>query len=120
MPKINEMIPKRYLTKDDVGTGVLATIAGVEKQNVAPDGADPEEKWVLHCNELNKPMVLNSTNIRALAAICGSEDTDGWAGKKIVLVNDPNVSFAGKMTGGIRVRAPRNQPAATPATDLGF
>jgi hypothetical protein len=33
-----------------------------------------------------------------------------------VLYNDPNVSFGGKITGGIRVRKPKNQ-AARSATE---
>jgi hypothetical protein len=31
-----------------------------------------------------------------------------------VVYYDPNVEFGGKLVGGLRVRAPRNQPARTP------
>ncbi len=52
-------------------------------------------------------MVLNNTNAQIIAMILKSEETDDWIGKQIVLYDDPNVSFGGKLVGGIRVRAPR-------------
>ncbi len=112
--KINDMIPKRFLTRDDVGEGVLGTIERVFQMNVAPEGADPEMKYVLQCAELPKPLVLNSTNIHTIASITGSDETDSWKGKQIVLFNDANVSFAGKVVGGIRVRAKRESKEQLP------
>lgn len=114
MPKISEMRESKFLKKEDVGRGVLATIAGCQQHNVAMEGASPEQKWCLSFHELDKPLVLNSTNIQLCAKICGSEDTDHWTGKRIVLYTDPNVSYAGKLVGGIRVRAPKPSAAAPP------
>jgi hypothetical protein len=114
MPKIGEMMSSKYLKKEDVGNGVLVTIAGVKKMNVAVEGADPEYKWAMSFREMDKPMVLNSTNIQLCAKACDSEDTDDWIGKVIVLYDDPNVSYAGKLTGGIRIRARRNAPKPEP------
>jgi hypothetical protein len=73
-------------------------------------------KWCLTFAEC-KPMVLNSTNGQVIAAFLGSENTDDWVGHKIVLFNDPSVMYAGKFSGGLRARAPKNQgaPRATPA-----
>ena len=107
MPKISEMKESKFLKQGDVGNGALMTIAGCEKHNVAMAGAEPEHKWCLEFQETDKPLVLNSTNIQICAQVFGSDDTDDWTGKKIVLFNDPNVSYAGKLTGGIRVRAPK-------------
>ncbi len=76
-------------------------------------------KWCMAFNEVEKPMVLNSTNGQIIAAITGSEETDNWIGKKIVLYDDPNVSFGGKLVGGIRVRAPRGKAATAPAPKPG-
>lgn len=112
MPKISEMRESKFLKKEDVGKGVLATIAGCDQMNVAMEGAGQELKWCLHFRELEKPLVLNSTNIQLCAQICGSEDTDDWKGKPIVLYTDPNVSYGGKLVGGIRVRAPK--PGSVP------
>ena len=107
MPKISEMRESKYLKKEDVGAGALATISDISRQNVAPEGQEPELKWILHFADLEKPLVLNMTNAETIASILGSDDTDDWMGKQIVVYNDPNVSFAGKRTGGIRVRAPK-------------
>jgi hypothetical protein len=112
--KIGEMMPSKYLKKEDIGRGALVTIKGLARTNVAMDGEPVENKYVLYFNEFEKPLVLNSTNIHLCAQICGSEDTDDWIGKQLVLYTDPNVSFGGKLIGGLRVRAPKPQ-AAVPA-----
>jgi hypothetical protein len=125
MPKTSEMRESKFLKKEDVGRGVLATIASCVRKNVAMEGAEPEQKWCLTFRELDKPLVLNSTNIQLCEQICGSDDTDQWVGKRIVLYTDPNVSYAGKLVGGIRVRAQRTvkppnvitQPMPPPRTE---
>lgn len=113
--KVSELKSSKFLKKDDVGNGVLVTIAGVEQVNVAKEGAPEELKWCMHFNELDKPLVLNSTNGQIIEQITGKDDSDDWTGAKIVLYNDPNVSFGGKLTGGIRVRAPKVKATAKPA-----
>jgi hypothetical protein len=115
---INQLKESKFLKKEDVGAGALMTITGLTQDNVAKEGADQELKWCLHFHETDKPLVLNSTNAQLIAAITKQEDTDNWIGHKIVLYVDPAVSFGGKIIGGIRVRAPRNQapkPAMAPA-----
>ncbi len=107
MPKTHEMKESKFLRKEDVGKGTLATITGVVRKNVAQEGAEPEHKWCLTFEELDKPFVLNATNIQLCEGICGSDDTDNWVGKRVVLYTDPNVSYGGKLIGGIRVRAPK-------------
>lgn len=115
MPKTSEMRESKFLKKEDVGRGVLATITGCIRKNVAMEGTDPEEKWCLTFQELDKPLVLNATNIQLCEQVCGSDDTDHWIGKRIVLYTDPNVSFAGKIVGGIRIRKPKpTAPAPVP------
>ena len=111
MASINDLKSSKFLKQSDVGDGVLVTISAVTQENVAKEGAEQEMKWALHFDEFEKPMVLNSTNGQLIAKATGIENDIeiGWVGKKIVLFNDPNVSFGGKITGGIRVRAPRVQ-----------
>lgn len=118
MPNIKSMRNSKFLAKEDCGEGILLTIKGVSKQNVAQAGEPPEEKWVMLFEE-NKPLVLNSTNTKRAAKVCGSDETDDWTGKKIVAFNDEDIEFAGEIVGGIRLRAPRGQAArqeAPPAT----
>lgn len=116
MPKTSEMRESKFLKQSDVqsahGPFVLWTVHGVERVNVAKEGAEPEYKWGMTFEESDKPLVLNSTNIQLCERIFGSDDTDHWNGKKLVLYVDPNVSYGGKVVGGIRVRAPKKATAA--------
>lgn len=112
---ISQLKQSRFLTRNDVGRGMLVTIRSISQENVAKEGAPEELRWVVSFDETEKPMVLNSTNGQIIASITKSEETDNWVGHKVVLYDDPNVSFGGKLVGGIRCRAPRNQPAQAPA-----
>lgn len=114
MPKVHEMMPASYLRKENCEPPILLTIHSLEQENVAPEGQQPEEKWVMYFDEQKLGLVLNSTNIQLAAQICGSQDTDEWIGKKIVAYSEPNISFGGKLVGGIRLRAPKNGKPAKP------
>lgn len=107
MPKTSEMRESKFIKQDDIGRGLLLTIQGCKKYNVAAEGADPEFKWCLTFAEIAKPLVLNATNIQLIENITGSDDTDNWIGKQIVLYVDPTVTFGGKLVGGVRVRRPK-------------
>jgi len=126
MPKISEMKESKFLKQSDIGKAVLWTVHGIERVNVAKEGAEPEYKWAMNFNESDKPLVLNWTNIQLCERIFGSDDTDHWNGKKLVLYVDPNVSYGGKVVGGLRVRQPQAgsvpvppppQPAVAELTD---
>ncbi len=118
---ISKMTESKYLKQDDVGDGKLVTVKGITRTNVAREDDEPEYKYTMAFLETDKPLVLNTTNIQLCARACGSEDTDDWIGKKIVLYTDPNVSYAGKLVGGIRIRAPKNvgqhKPQPMPVED---
>lgn len=114
MPRTGDMRESKFLKKEDVGRGALGTITGCVRMNVSKEGADPEPKWCLTFGEIDKPLVLNATNIQICEQVCGSDDTDDWTGKQIVLYVDPNVSYGGKLIGGIRVRAPKKTAAPPP------
>lgn len=119
MAKIGEMIESKYLKQSDVDGEVAVTIQKVGKANVAREGDEPDYKWMIRFDELKKPMVLNSTNIKRLAKACASDDTDEWTGKKVILYVDPDVEFAGNVVGGLRIRGqkvqqePRQVPSKT-------
>lgn len=76
------------------------------------EGEPDKLRWVMSFDEAEKGLVLNPTNGQLLEAILKSDDSDHWIGHKIVLYNEPSISYGGKITGGIRVRAPRGQAAA--------
>jgi len=106
---LGDLQTSKFLKRADVGPGTLVTIKKLTQENVAKEGAEPEHKAVLWFHELDKPLVLNSTNGQIIAKITGADQNieKNWLGARIVLFDDPNVSFAGKLVGGIRVRAPK-------------
>jgi len=110
---VGDLKTSKFLKKEDVGEGILVTISNLTQENVALDGAPPDMKVTLHFKEVDKPLVLNSTNGQIIAQITGvTEDIEtGWLGKQVVLYTDPNITFQGKLVGGIRVRAPKTQQA---------
>lgn len=115
MPSVNDLTKSKYLKGDDVKPPKLFTISGYDLVELDKDGGQKEKRYALTFRESEKPLVLNKTNGVIIAKICGSDDFDGWIGKKIVVYFDENVGFGGKLTGGIRVRAPKQAvPAAKP------
>ena len=115
MAKIGDMIESKYLKQSDVEDETLVTIVKVGKANVAKKDEEPEFKWLIRFTEFQKPMVLNSTNIKRIARACG-DDTDDWTGKKVILYVDPDVEYAGNVVGGLRVRASRSPAQETVST----
>lgn len=111
MPDISQMTESKFLKRAEVGAGKLVTIEACIQQNVAKKEDAPEMKWCLTFAETDKPMVLNRTNSELVAMITGERNSDEWGGHKIVLYDDPTISYGGKLVGGIRVRAPRGQAA---------
>lgn len=113
---INQLKDSKFLRKEDCGKGILVTIDKIEQFNVAPDGKPEELKWCIVFQEDVKPFVTGPTTRTLVAQIVGSEETDDWHGRQIVLYHDPSIIFAGKVTGGIRPRAPqRPAPRSAPA-----
>ena len=50
-------------------------------------------------------MVLNATNSKTLEKLAGSPMIEDWAGLRVTVWADPDVSFGGQRTGGIRFRS---------------
>ena len=111
---ISEMTKSKYLKKEDCDPAILVTIKNLTEQDVSMENQPEDMKWMLYFTEQEKPLVLNITNNQLIAIATGSENPEGWIGKKIVLFNDPTIMFQGKVTGGIRVRAPKNQAPPAP------
>lgn len=110
MPKLAEMLPSKFLKQADVPQPALVDLTRISKEQVNQENDPEEHKWVAHFREFDRPLVLNTTNLNALSLIFGSEDSDDWKGE-CVIYTDPNVSFGGKLVGGLRVRKAKNQAA---------
>lgn len=113
MPKVSDMIVSKFLRKEDFEEDRVMTIKTVKLEDMPGD--DGQQKWVLYFREDAKGMALNVTSIRVLEKAFG-DDSDMWVGKRVMVYVDPNVSFGGRVVGGLRLRAPKGQAAVAPAT----
>ncbi len=116
MASINDFMNSNYIKREDLGPkdAALVTFQRIEKKNVAQQGQPPEYKGVAYFNEFEKGFVMNKTNLQLAADVFGSPNIDSWAGKKIVVYWDPSVAYAGKLTGGMRLRKPTGPAFAPP------
>lgn len=111
MPKVSEMIQSKFLRKEDFDEDRVLTIKGLRLEDMPGDSGD--QKWVLYFREEPKGMALNVTTIRVLEQAYG-DDSDHWVGNKVKVYVDPNVSFGGKIVGGLRLRTPKVVTKAAP------
>ena len=88
-----------YLKKEDFPQPAALTIRELKQEKL-----QDESKIVLYFHENDKGLVLNKTNAELIARELDTVQIEEWVGKKITLYNDPNVSFGGKLTGGVRVQ----------------
>ena len=93
----------QYLAREDLADGAAVVTIDRAEEHQLSDGDRP--KLVLHFDGCEKGLVLNTTNINTLCAIIGTDETEEWKGKQVVLFVDESVTFGGKRVGGIRVRA---------------
>lgn len=112
MALVKDMIQSKFLRKEDFDEDQVCTIKDCKLEQVGKDDS-PEERWVLYFRERDKGMVLNITTIRVLEQAYGG-DTDHWVGNKVMVYVDPNVSFGGKVVGGLRLRTPKKQAVKAP------
>ena len=124
MAKISEMIESKYLKQSDFPAPLIVTVSKIGQLNIAKEGDPVDMKWAVRFREFPKPMLLNSTNIKLLGKACGSDDTDDWISKEVIVYTDDSVSFGGQIVGGLRVRKQESAPtrkatATTPAPSGG-
>ena len=113
MALVKDMIQSKYLAKGDFEDEQICTIKGVKQENLAKEDQPEEFRWVLYFRDapVNKGMVMNITTIRVLEQAFGG-DTDHWVGNKVIVYVDPNVSFGGKVVGGLRLRIAKQAKTA--------
>ena len=100
----------KFIQKSDVERGALVTIDKVTEENVAPDSQAEEIKYVIHFVENYKPWAPGIETLETISYITGTGNVDDWSGTILVFFIDPDVKFGVKKVGGIRCRAPKNQP----------
>ena len=112
MALVRDMIQSKFLRKEDFDEDQVCTIRSCGLEQVGKEDSQ-EQRWVLYFREREKGMVLNVTTIRVLEQAYGG-DSDHWIGNKVMVYVDPNVSFGGKVVGGLRLRTPKKQAVKAP------
>lgn len=116
MARMSRFTKTRYLNKDDVldseGGTIVCTIDHLSNAII-----QREDRLVLHAAELPHPWPLNSTNIGALMAITGKDDTDACRGVTIEVYVDETIVFDNEVRGGLRLRSavPKGSKSRDPA-----
>lgn len=102
----------KYIQQSDVlnspHKSLLTTIKEVTEENMASDSQPERMKYVIHFEENYKPWAPGNETLGVISRIAGTGNVDDWPETKLVLFVDPNVSFQGKITGGIRCRVPKD------------
>ncbi len=109
--KAGDAFPGNYLKADDLkGNRVLVTIEHVKQETVGDD-----HKLLVTFVGKDRGLVLNKTNCNRIIGIAGTDETDDWGGKQIVLY-PTETEYQGKTVPCIRVDKPAAgyAPAAPP------
>ena len=94
----------------DDGQDVILTIKSIGKELVTGQEGREQECVVMRFVEDVKPMILNKTNMKAIAKATGSSYIEKWVGHRIQIGTE-RVSAFGETTDALRVR-PYALPAA--------
>lgn len=96
----------KYLKHQDLGdVDTVVTISDVTRDDIKNQDGSTKKKFVVHFKEIEKGLVLNTTNMNILYKILNSDDSDMWIGKRITLYVKDDVEMGGEIMSGIRVRA---------------
>ena len=116
---LDEAYGSRFLGVVDVGNKKIRTkIVKVRKEPIKErDTGRSKMRFVVWFETLDKPLVLNPTNKNILVGALGKNPTN-WLSAVVGIWVDPSVTFAGKPTGGVRLRVllppAKGKPAQAP------
>jgi hypothetical protein len=111
----------KYLGVMDLGSHrIRSRIQKVRKQELTDNEGRKKMKFLIYFDALDKPLALNTTNKDELVRGLGRVPAN-WISASVGLYVDPNIMFAGKKTGGVRLRvlepakakSPKRKPAPT-------
>jgi hypothetical protein len=108
----------KYLKKEDVPSPIDTSILWIKEEEVTAPGKGTETRLVLYFDGLKKGLVLNMANADALEDITGTDEYEEWKDIPVQLYVDPDVTYGGKKTGGIRIRKPIPVSVAVPKLKL--
>ena len=76
-------------------------------------------KLVMAFEEIEKPLILNKTNIKRLARIFETADTSQWRGP-VTLYVEQGVEYGGRVVGGLRIKPAEVKSEPVDAQANGF
>ena len=101
---LDQAYGSKYLGAADRGARKTRTrIKKVRKAELRVNDGTKRVKFVLHFEDIDKPMVLNATNKNELVKKLGKNPAN-WIGALVGIYVDPDVEFGGKTVGGLRLR----------------
>jgi len=101
---VDLMFPSRYLKAADLQEKPLTlTIEQVFRDQVRMTNGAVTEKYILHFAEVEKELILNKTNAKAIAKLLREPKAVNWAGSTIVLKPTTCEAF-GEIVDCIRVK----------------
>ena len=71
-PNANDFLGGNYLRKEDIHKPITVTVANVWSEAVLNSA---RKKLVISFNEVEKPLILNKTNIKRLVDVFNTQDT---------------------------------------------
>lgn len=85
------------------GKDMIVTIKDVKQEVITGQKGEKEECTVLYFEGDVKPMILNKTNMKSIAKVCGSPYLDDWCKHDIQLYGEMVTAF-GETGLALRVR----------------
>lgn len=113
-----DAFPSKYLASADLILNgqpkrIAVTFESVEIQQIRSQDGTMESKPVAHFRGKDKSMVLNKTNWARTADLLGSDDSDDWIGKAVV-ISVEKTDMGGKRVNALRVIG-KPKPGTVPA-----
>ena len=124
-PNADNFLGGNYLRKEDLTEPRNVTVTDVWSEKILGSN---RPKLIIGFKEIEKPLILNKTNIKRLVAIFGTADTAQWRGEVFLYV-EKSVEYGGRIVGGLRVHRPRtvnghavetNKTETHGGVDIGF
>jgi len=116
--QISKYRNSKWLKKEDVAQldeeQRIVTVEVVVEEQVGDD-----IKPVVYFKGIDKGWAINMTGLEALAEMAESQDTEDFIGVRVEIYVDPDVRYAGKRVGGIKIRVvPLRKSPKEPGDDF--
>jgi len=111
---LDQAYGSKFLSAADVSDRkIRSRITKVKKEALRGNDGTARVRFILYLECIDKPMVLNSTNMNELIGKL-ERNPAKWMGAEVGIYVDPNVTYAGKRVGGLRLRVLGSSTTAKP------